>query len=228
MKIAVHQPNYLPWLGYFYKMFLADVLVILDTAQFTKNGYQNRVKIKTPTGDQWLSQPVKLSDGAFKTTNTITFADTEWREKHIRTIQMNYGRAQYYSEYIPELSRLLRSSKKFLSEYNFDLIKWMAEIMGIKVAMVHASEKPSALRGTDRLVELVNHWGGDVYISGTGGDSYQDIQLFQEAGIRVAHANFVPRPYVQLWGEFIPGLSIVDLLFNCGSRSLEILVGPGG
>jgi len=221
-KVAIHQPNYLPWIGYFNKMACADVFIILDTAQFTKNSYQNRVKIKTQSGAQWLSQPVRLADGAFKPTNEIRFADNAWKKKHIKTLQMNYARASYFSRNFPHLFDLFENPDDKLSSFNTKLICWMAERLGINTPIVLASDCPSGLTRTDRLIELIRWVGGTVYLSGGGGPEYQNESLFQQAGIKLEVLKYNSSPYSQLWGEFIPGLSIMDFIFNCGAEGRSL------
>lgn len=224
MKVAIHQPNYLPWAGFFHKMALADVFVILDTAQFTKNGYQNRVGIKTPKGTEWLTQPVKLSDGAFKPTREVTFADALWRKKHIKTLQVNYARADYFKDYFSDLSAIITAADESLCDCNIALIRWIALVMDIRVPVVLASSCPSSLTRTERLVELVRWAGGTTYLSGRGGMKYQSMEVFEEAGIRVDLVSFETTPYRQLWGDFVPGLSVVDLLFNCGPGGRKLVL----
>jgi hypothetical protein len=216
-RVAIHQPNYLPWLGFFYKMAVADIFIILDTAQFTKNGYQNRVKIKSPSGEQWLTQPVRLFDGAFKPTNEILFANNQWGVRHIKMLQANYGRSKYFRDYFPQLSDFLEKPGENLSSFNFKLISWVAGVLEIKTTILLASEHPSNLTKTERLVDLVKWVSGDTYLSGKGGTKYQDEALFLQSGIKVEIMQYHCVPYHQLWGEFIPGLSAIDLIFNCGT-----------
>lgn len=223
LKVAVHQPNYLPWLGFFAKMAAVDTFIILDTAQFTKNSYQNRVNIKTPDGAQWLSQPVILADRAFKPTNEVSFADDAWGKKHLKSLQANYGRSKYFKEYFAQLSGFLDKPGPLLSELNLRLIDWAAKILNIKTIVRKASEFPSSLAGTERLVELIRAVNGGFYLSGKGGTNYQDPALFEQAGIKLEVSEYNCRPYPQLWGDFIPGLSVIDLIFNCGPDGRKYL-----
>ncbi|RJP50887.1 MAG: hypothetical protein C4586_05065 [Anaerolineaceae bacterium] len=227
-RIAIHQPNYIPWTGYFYKMTMVDVFVILDTAQFTKNGYQNRAMIKSPTGAQWLTQPVKLAEGAFRPTNEISFAGDRWRMKHIETIRMNYGRAKFFKDYFDEFAYLIETSGENLSRLNIDLIKWISDILDLKCTITLASDFPTTLVSTERLIEIVKSVGGDVYLSGKGGENYQDHKLFEKSGIELQVVKFVSSPYPQLWGEYLPGLSVIDLIFNCGKESATYLLNSNG
>jgi len=218
MIVAIHQPNYLPWLGYFFKMSQVDVFILLDTAQFSKNSYQNRVQIKTAQGVSWLTQPVSLSGKSFQETRSVQFANSDWREKHIKTIRANYARAPFFKTYSDDLFARLQVSDSNFSSYNTNLITWLKEVMGLRAKLCLASEYPSDLTGTERLVQLVKAVGGSAYFAGQGAASYQEDSLFSKADIRLVKSKFKPLPYRQLWNaEFAPGLSVIDALFNLGS-----------
>lgn len=224
MKIAIHQPNYLPWLGYFYKLAISDCFVLLDNAQFTRSGYQNRVKLKTPQGAQWLTQPVRLSDGSFKKTSEIEFADVHWRDKHIKTIIANYSRAKHFTVYAPPLFEELNASHGSLAEVNGRLIRVLAEMLGLKTRIINDSQLGTDETGTQRLVAIVKRLNGSSYVYGSGGVNYQDNSIFTENGIGLIPAQFTHPTYQQCWGDFIGGMSVVDLLFNYGPDSKNIIM----
>lgn len=226
MKIAIHQPNYIPWSGFFYKMAIVDCFVLLNNAQFTKNSYQNRVKIKTPQGAQWLTQPVRLADGSFKKTREITFADQNWREKHIKTLQANYSKSKYYNDYAHEIFGCIRCSSDLIVDVNEPLIRSLAKMIGIKTKIIFESDLgiDEQNTGTRRLLSIAKKLGADSYVHGIGGVSYHDYPSFEEEEIELVPTNFRHPTYSQCWGEFIEGLSVCDLLFNCGNDSLSILL----
>ncbi len=224
MRVAIHQPNYLPWAGYFTKMLAADVFILLDTAQFSKNGYLNRVTIKTPAGARWLSQPVRLHQHLQSSIRDVTLAEEGWGSRHARTLRMNYGRAPHFARYITALDRMLTSAPPLLADCNEGLIRWLADRLGIQTPIVRASALEGGyLRRTERLVTLVRAVGGDTYVSGAGGFTYQDEDAFAAAGIEVVRAPGFSHQYSQLWGAFEDGLSVLDLLFNMGDDSMAIL-----
>lgn len=225
VKVAIHQPNYLPWYGFFRKMMMSDIFIILDTAQYSKNGYQNRVRIKGPQGDQWLTQPVSLAGNSFAKTMDISFAEYKWKRKHVSTLKMNYSKAKYFQRYIDDLENLYASETMKLAEFNEAMIRWMAKEFRIKCEIKLASEMPSDLQSTARLVELIKGVNGAIYLSGSGGRNYQDECMFNERGIEVHYVEANSAEYPQVWGEFVEGLSAIDLLLNCGDESHRYLLG---
>lgn len=224
MRVAIHQPNYLPWAGYFTKMLAADVFILLDTAQFSKNGYLNRVAIKTPAGAHWLTQPVRLDHHLGGASTEIIFADASWTARHARTLRANYARAPHFSRYVDEVEALLVDAPASLVECNDRLIRWLAGRLGIERPILRASTLDGGdLAQTDRLIALVRAAGGDTYVSGAGGFGYQDEEAFAAAGIDVVRAPGFTQTYPQPWGEFEAGLSALDLLFNTGDAATELL-----
>lgn len=224
MIAAIHQPNYLPWLGYFYKILRSDVFIILDDAQYTKNSYINRTRIKTPSGPQWLTVPV-LSKGRYGQAIHEVEIDskTRWWIKQMKTIEFTYSRSPNFSRFWPSLHDIFSTSWGQLAALNIFLIKKIVALLGIPTRIVIASELRSESTKTDRLVELCRMVGADIYLSGSGGHKYQDEDAFRVAGIELRYSDFLHPRYPQLWGEFVEGLSILDLLLSCGEQSREIL-----
>jgi hypothetical protein len=222
MKVAIHQPNYIPWLGYFYKIYKSDVFVFLDDVQFTKNSFQNRNRIKTSQGFTWLTEPV-LTKGRFgQLTNQVRFNnDIPWKKKHIKTLEQEYRSAKYFDEYFPKLQNVYfkEESKEYtLVEFNIKLIKFICEELGLNRRCEISSELKVVGKSTERLVNICRHLGGDAYLSGSGGNNYQDEAAFKDAEIELVYSDFCCPIYHQLWGEFVPNLSIFDYLFNCGNN----------
>lgn len=224
--IAIHQPNFLPWLGFFYKILKSDVFVFLDNVQFSKNSYTNRVKIKTPVGEQWLTVPIFQNFGQIikevKINNSIN-----WREKHLKTLEMNYKKSGFFSEVISIIEKIYYSNHwVFLSELNIDLIFAICDYLGIKNNFCLASELNITGKSTELLISIVKNLRGNVYLSGSGGINYQDEMMFEKNSISLIYSDFNHPKYTQLWSaEFIKGLSIIDLLFNYGKKSINILRG---
>jgi len=224
IKIAIHQPNYLPWLGFFYKMARADIFVLLDNVQYEKNGPTNRVKIKTPQGGTWLSLPVKRKfPQLIKETELINFS--EEKERHIKTIELNYKKAKYFDFLFPELKEIFKKNWQYLSQLNIELIELLKEKLGIKTKLEIASNYDISGKGDELLLNICKKFNADVYLSGRGGKKYQDEEKFKEAGIKLEYTDFIHPVYPQLWGDFIFNLSIIDLIFNCGPQSSKILFG---
>jgi hypothetical protein len=214
--VGIHQPNYLPWVGYFYKMMRCDIFILLDDAQYTKNGFVNRNRIKTPAGEAFLSIPItaRLKDQI----DEVRISDRRFAEKHLKTLQACYGRAPFYKLYIDRLAEILRKELG-LSALNEALIRQCAQWLDIGCATLRSSALAIDGASDERLALLVKAVRGDVYLSGRGGAKYQHPETFANHGVELRYTDFSPPTYAQLWGDFIPGLSIVDLLFNLGPES---------
>jgi hypothetical protein len=227
MIVAIHQPNFLPWLGYFYKIVRSDVFVILDNVQYTKNSYINRNKIKTPNGEAWLTVPV-ITEGRFgqliKDTKINNAVD--WRKKHMGSLRVNYGRAPSFDFLFKDLESIYYEKEwQSLCGFNIRLIRWAAAQLGSKTHLVLASELGVEGKGTELLINILKKVGGSAYLSGFGGSKYQDETAFEQHGIKLMYSDFRHPIYPQLWGDFVPNLSIVDLMFNCGPESLGVILG---
>jgi len=224
MVVAIHQPNFLPWMGYFYKMAKCDVFIFLDNVQFSKNSFQNRVKIKTPQGAQWLTVPVHFRFGQL-TYEVQIDNQTNWREKHLKTFEMNYKRAPFFDEVYSLLKDIyLKAKWTSLVDFNIELIMKICGYLDIKPQTMKASSLDVEGKATELLIGLVKKVGGKIYLSGTGGMKYQDEERFKEEGIELVYSDFVHPIYPQLWSDFIEGLSIIDLLFNMGSESKKFFL----
>ena len=215
----------MPWLGYFDKMDRADVFVFLDTVQFKKNEFQNRNMIKGPEGGQWLTVPVHHNFG--QNIRDVAINNTvKWQKKHIMALISCYKRAPFFDAYIEKFEALLDRPWKGLSVLNIECVKLIASILGIETGFVTASDLGNINDDRDmRLVEIVKKVGGDVYLAGSGGKDYMDLDVYEKTGIGVEFQEFSHPEYPQLFGEFLPNLSAIDLIFNTGDRSLEYLRG---
>jgi len=221
MRVAIHQPNYLPWPGYFYKMFKCDIFIFLDDAQYTKNSFINRNRIKTPSGEQWLTVPVHGS--LSERINEVKTKDDIWKAKHIKTLQLNYCKAPYFSQYFEDIASIINEPENLISEINMKLIKHIARVLEVPCKFMISSEIGSDKTADDRLIDLIHKVGGDFYLSGKGGANYQSEEKFKANDIELHYYDFKPPQYPQLWKEFIPALSIIDMLFNCGPESRRIM-----
>ncbi len=225
MRIAIHQPHYLPWPRYFDKIMRADVFVVLDTVQYNKNGWQNRNRIKAPSGPLLLTVPVHASLG--QTLDKVTVRSTEpWAKKHARSIEQAYRRAPYFARYWEFLEAAYARPWTTLNELNQYFLGWFVESLGIRTRIVYASQLDVPGIATERLVNLVKLLGGSTYLSGAyATEAYLEMALFREAGIAVELQEWHAPTYPQLHGEFIPELSTLDLLMNCGGKSLRVIQG---
>ena len=221
--LAAHQPNYLPWPGYFHKMARADVFVFVDAVQVPYGatyGYANRNRIKTPSGVRWLTVPLKRR-GPVSYLEAET-AGEEWREEHLRVVRQNYAQAEHFDAVYPGYAGVLGAGLSFV-ETNLALIRFFAELLDLRPEYRRQSELGIVEPGSELHVALCRELGCDTYLSGSGAASYNDPELFEAAGIRLAYSQFEPPVYPQLWGDFEPGLSVLDLAMNCGESSREVL-----
>lgn len=229
MIVSIHQPNFIPWAGYFYKIIQSDIFVLLDDVQFTKNSYQNRNRIKTARGAAWLTVPV-LTKGHFQElmNEILINNDVEWRKKHWRTIVENYNRSPYLALYREYFADLYSQEWISLVDLNEAIIRHLATELGLETEIIKSSQLDVKGSGTERLIRICQALGGDTYLSGHGGKKYLDERLFGEEEIDLTYYDFAPPVYPQGYGHFIPGLSIIDLIFNCGEKSLDIILGGKG
>ena len=221
MIVAIHQPQYLPWLGYFDKIIKADAFCYLDNVQYKKNEWQNRNRIKTAQGRQWLTVPVSYRFPQ-KINEVKINKTTNWQRKHLQAMVTNYSKAPFYMEYIGFFEEVYSKGWEWISELNVYLIDRMLEMLNTKAKQtVLASTLSLSDDPTDRLIDICKALGGDTYLSGQDGAKYMDLERFKENGIEVIVQDFIHPEYPQLFGGFVSHLSIVDLLFNCGPETLE-------
>ncbi len=227
MIVAIHQPNYIPWLGFFHKIAQSDIFVSLDNVPFTKNGFQNRNRIKTPNGAMWLTVPVFTKNRLGQSTRDVEINNNvNWQKKHWHSISQNYSKAPYFkmfSEFFQRVYTVQGFSR--LVDLNEAIIKFIIETIDIETKITKASSIHVYGEGTKLLVEICKAVGADTYLSGPSGMKYLEGEGFKDEGILVIYDNFQHPIYDQLFGPFLPKLSIIDLMFNCGPRSLDILRG---
>ncbi len=223
--VGIHQPNFLPWLGYFHKLVNSDIFVLLDSIQYTKNSFINRNRIKTPQGTNWLTVPAKTKGRFGQFIKDVEINNKiDWRKKHLRTLEASYRRARFFEPVFQDLKAIYYADHwDNLCELNIRLLEWVLSVLKLDKELVRASELNVRGESTRLLIDIVNKMGGDVYLSGFGGAKYQEEELFKEAGVGLAYYEFECPIYPQLWGEFAPNLSIIDLLFNHGIESLNII-----
>jgi hypothetical protein len=223
--ITAHQPAYLPWLGFFHKVAIADAFVILDNVQFEKNSFTNRNKIKTPNGDIWLTVPVLLSGHTQKNISNIEIDNNhDWRRKHWKSIYLNYKKTPYFCKYSTFFENLYKRKWEKISELTENTMNFFFEEMGIKTKVFKQSELEIYSKKHELLLSLCKQFNARLFIFGKHGKDYADIDIFRKNNIEVYFQEYTHPDYPQLYGTFIPYMSIVDLLFNCGPSSYEILM----
>jgi len=224
MIVAVHQPQYLPWLGYFDKIDRADIFVLLDNVQFKKNEWQNRNRIKTAQGSQWLTVPVRYKFSQLINQVEINNRD-KWQHRQRQAIISNYKKAPYWSLLEEFFEEIFLSKWQYISQLNIYVMKKLTELLGITTPIYVASELGEFPEDPDdRLIAMAKHFDADTYLAGGGGREYMNMEKYAESGIEVIFQEYRHPVYNQLFGDFKPFMSVVDLIYNHGEKSLEILM----
>ncbi|MGI0088655.1 MAG: WbqC family protein [Nitrosotalea sp.] len=219
----MHQPQYFPYPGFFHKLAQADVYVIMDKVQYDKR-FTNRNKIIATNGWTWITVPIKKDRKFIPNMDVEINNELSWRELHWKKIHQSYANAKYFYLYKDHLESLYKRDWKFLFDLDLHTIKKTIEWLGLKIDVIRESELNVQGRSTERLINACKEVGADTYISGTGGKNYIDEKLFEKHNIKFEYQNYLPIPYKQrLAKSFIPDLSIIDLLFNVGPGSLELI-----
>jgi len=223
--VGIHQPHYLPWLRYVEKIARSDVFVLLDDVQFTKNGWQNRTRIKNAQG--WMYLTIPVLDAFGKPINEVAINNQQrWRAKHWQALQTNYARAPYFERYRELLRPLYDQAWESLCECSIHALRVLLPAIGIHTPLVRSSELGAAGSGTERVIELCRTLGATAYLTGDyAATNHLDVATFASSGIDVQPQRWQAPVYRQQFPAvpFIPDLSIVDLLFNEGERSLSVL-----
>ena len=227
--VAIHQPNFLPWLGYFDKLARADVFVLLDHVQFQKKGgnYANRVQLLTGGGRPgWITAPVDRTYHGTRPINEIAIDESQpWRQKLLKTIVANYARAAHFAEMFSVVEELIGHPSRGLAELNENAIRRLVGKIGLSTRhIVLSSSLDPAGSATDLLIELVQAVDGDAYLSGGGAEGYMEADKFEAAGIELQMQDFQHPVYPQGRGEFVPGLSVIDPMFHLGPEGTRRLL----
>ncbi|MFT4162415.1 WbqC family protein [Shinella sp.] len=224
-KIAIVQSNYIPWKGYFDMIAAVDEFILYDDMQYTRRDWRNRNKIKTPQGLQWLTVPVNVKGKYHQTIRETRLDDQAWRETHWKSLSYNYGKAPYFSEISHLLEPvLLKGQQVFLSDLNRDLLIAICIYLGITTRIRCSSEFALREGKSERLLGVCLDAGAEIYVSGPAARDYLDSTIFTLAGISVEWFDYSHyREYPQLWGAFEHGVSILDLLYNCGPQSASFM-----
>jgi len=224
MILTVHQPQYLPWAGYLDKIDRADRFVLLDTVQFKKGEWQNRNRIKTAAGWQWLTVPVLHDHGQAIRDVRIDPARDTWGRKHREALRTNYAATPYYDWVRAAFDPIWEGAWERLAPLNRATVEALTGLLGITTPIYPASELEETPEHPDeRLIGLCRQLGADTYLAGAGGEAYMELDRWEKAGIRVEVQRFVHPEHAQPFGDFLPAMSAVDLLCNCGPGALALL-----
>lgn len=224
MILAAHQIHFLPGLRYFSKMMSCDVFVFLDDVQFVKREFQNRNKIRTATGWQYLTVPVITKNKGLQLIRDVEINNSyDWRKEHIKTIETNYRRARYFDVYFGEIFDIYQNEYKHLIDISLRFMDFFMKKLMIKTKTVFSSSLGIKKTSTERLIDICKKLNADTYLSGIGAKDYLNEELFYKEGIKVIWQNFEIKPYPQVFKGFIPNMSFFDLLMNTGPNSRNYL-----
>ena len=225
MILTAHQPVYLPWLGLFHKIASADLFCYFDIVQYQRKDYNNRNKVKTSNGELWLSVPVESKNHLSKNVSKILIVQDNWVKKHLKSIELNYKKTPFFKDYFPELqSILINDSKDSLGYLNLKLLEYFMECLKIDTPIVKASDYNFEGIGSDLVLDMCVKLDADSYIFGEQGKNYADVKAFKESEVVVKFQDYIHPVYRQIGRNFLPYMSIIDLLFNEGEKSYEILM----
>lgn len=227
MILTAHQPAYLPWLGLFHKIAVADRFVSLDNVPRSHGDWTNRNRVKTANGPVMLTVPALTHGHRDKPIREIEIDNKQpWQRKHWKTIQQAYGKAPYFKDYATFFETAYSMEWRRLTDLNEWMLQWFLYTLGIRVGFAHACLHDFTGQGSDLLLDMCQNLGANTFIFGEQGRNYADEAAFRAAGIRVGFQKYRHPEYPQQYpGQgFVSHLSIIDLLFNCGPKSYEILM----
>jgi hypothetical protein len=215
MIVSIHQPNYFPWLGYFYKIFQSDVFVFLDDVQFSNEGMHNYHYIKTPQGSLRLKIPVEQHMGDL-ILDVKTKDHLGWKDKHLKTVEANYKKTVFFAQIFADYQELILKDYKTLSEMNISIVEFIMNKFGINTQLITSSELKIESTKEEKVMDICNALQAATYYSGTGAKAYQNESDFVSRGLELKYSVFHPFEYEQLWNEFQSNVTVLDYLMNCG------------
>ena len=224
MILAAHQPVYLPWLGLFHKIALADIFCVFDIVQYQRKDFNNRNKIKTSAGPIWLTVPVKSSGRLNSIITDIEIINDGWHKKHLKSIELNYKKTPYFEKYFHGLKKILDTPYQYLVDLNFDILVYLLDVLGVDTKIVKASDYSFRGAKSDLVLDMCTQFNADIYIFGEQGKDYADVNAFESKDVRPYFQSYNHPIYKQIQGEFDPFMSVIDLIFNQGKASKEIIM----
>jgi hypothetical protein len=228
MILTAHQPAYLPWLGYYHKVALADVFAILDSVQYEKNSYINRNRIKTSNGETWLTIPVEMKGHLERTIRDVRIdSQPNWRKKHWNSLLLNYRKAACFNRYADFFEHYYRMETCSLSEFIEISGAFLLKELNIAPRILKLSEMAIESKKQELIIDLCKTTGANVFVFGPLGRNYATADMFEKNGISIYFQEYSHPSYAQLWGDFAQYMSIVDPLFNLGAERTRELIFEG-
>jgi hypothetical protein len=222
--LSAHQPVYMPWLGLFHKIALADIFCVFDIVQYQRKDFNNRNKIKTSAGSIWLTVPVKSSGRLDSIITDIEIINDGWPKKHLKSIELNYKKTPYFEQYFHGLKKILDTPYQYLVDLNFDILVYVLKVLDVNTKIVKASDFSFVGTKSELVLDMCIQLNADIYIFGENGKDYADIDAFTSAGMSPYFQSYNHPVYNQIKGKFMPYMNIFDLLFNEGQNSKNIFM----
>ena len=225
MILTAQQPAYLPWIGLFHKISLADSFCYMDDVQYQVNDFNNRNKVKGPNGAFWLTVPIYRKNHLDLKIKEAKIVDNQpWQSKHWKSLLSCYSKAPFFSLYADFLEDVYQRDWTYLSDLNDHCMKFFLDMLDIKVEYHKMSNLNILTKKSDLVLDMCLKLNASTFIFGKLGRDYADTSKFEDSNIKVVFQDYYHPKYSQLFGEFESHLSIIDLLFNCGPNSMEILM----
>jgi hypothetical protein len=227
MILSASQPYFFPFPGFFYKAYLSDIFVILDNVQFPRGTtWITRNRFKNEQGSLWMTVPVKKKGLGLQRIDAVRIChDGRWHKKHLESLKNAYSRAPYFKVHIGFLEALLSTKFEKLIDFNLNVIRFLMQQLEIETKVILLSELGIHSTGDKLLIEICGKMGASQFLTQSAAQKYLDVDRFADAGIRVTEFKQPLLIYPQLWGSFIPNLSALDLIFNCGPKGHDIMIG---
>jgi hypothetical protein len=229
--VVIHQPDFAPYLGFFHRFLQADFYIALDHVQFvngSSRAWTHRDKIKTAQGAKWLTVSVKKAPRDTAINQIELSTDTDWRQDNLRLLEQNYHKASYYNELMPECERLYAWPFQMLRDFNMASIEMLMDMLDVRISWMWSSSLAPIGTKNELLVDLLQKVSATHYLSGGGARDYFQPEPFAKAGIEVMWQDFTHPVYAQQFGEFVPYLSALDVLFNHGTTASREILRSGG
>jgi len=225
MIITAHQPLYMPWLGFFHKAILADTICILDDVQFADGDFINRNKIKFVQGSKWLTVPVEKKNHLNTQIRDIQIVDDGWQQRHLSLLRHAYSKSPFFVSYIGILEEIIGGVKYVcLIDLDLAILEFLFAELQIKTNIVLSSSFNQKGKKSDLILSICQQLDAEFYISGQNGVDYLNVKDFKQSQIEIGIQQYMHPTYTQAYTDFIPYLSVIDLLFNSGPNAREIIM----
>ena len=228
MRIAIHQPEHLPWFGFIHKISKSDKFVFLDNVQFKKNYFENRNKIVTKQGVLWLTVPVRMKGHTSKKFNEILIdSSNNWKNKYIKTLKQTYGKSPYFNDIVPIINLISNDQSSFLSTLNINIIVKLCELLNIETEFVFASKICPSGNKSKLLIDILQKVNASEYLMGISSYDYINIDLFLNSKIKIVDHEFTYPVYnhfncIESSAKDFP--SILDVIANLGLEKVSLLL----